>query len=90
MKYFTFQQNHFRSLIFLVEIMYVRSIGMEEFRMAHHIMVNENKKYIVAILLEPLDVDALPQDLRMYLRTYTYIDATKIPRDMTRYVRSYR
>ena len=63
---------------------------MEEFRMAHHIMVNENKKYIVAILVEPLDVDALPQDLRMYLRTYTYIDATKIPRDMTRYVRSYR
>ena len=61
---------------------------MEEFRIAHHIMVNENKKYLIAILLEPLDVDALPQDLRMYLRTYTYIDAAKTPRDLTRYAGS--
>ena len=57
---------------------------MEEFRIAHHVMVNENKKYLIAILLETLDVDALPEDLRMYLRTHTYIDAAKIPRDITR------
>ena len=56
---------------------------MEEFRIAHHKMVKEDKKYLIAVLLEPLDIDALPRDLQMYLRTYTYIDATKHPRDMT-------
>ena len=56
---------------------------MEEFRIAHHKMVEEEKKYIIAVLLEPLDIDALPsKDLQMYLRTRTYVDATKHPRDM--------
>ena len=56
---------------------------MEEFRIAHHKMVKEDKKYLIAVLLELLDIDALPRDLQMYMRTYTYIDATKHPRDMT-------
>ena len=55
---------------------------MEEFRIAHHKMVKEDKKYLIAVLLEPLDTDALPRDLQMYLRTYTYIDATKHPRNI--------
>ena len=58
---------------------------MEEFRLAHNKMIKENKKYLIVILLEVLDIDALPRDLQMYLRTYTYIDATKIPRDYTVY-----
>ena len=60
---------------------------MEEFRLAHNKMIEENKKYLIVILLEPLDMDALPRDLQMYLRTYTYIDATKIPRDYTVYAK---
>ena len=55
-----------------------------EFQQAHHRMVHGDKKYLIAFLLEPLDVDALPPDLQMYLRTYTYIDATKHPRDITK------
>ena len=58
---------------------------MEEFRLAHNKMIEENKKYLIVILLESLDMDALPRDLQMYLRTYTYIDATKVPRDYTVY-----
>ena len=55
---------------------------LEEFQLAHHKMVNEDKRYLMAVLLEPLDMSALPRDLQMYLRTYTYIDATKHPRNL--------
>ena len=59
---------------------------MEEFRLAHHKMVKENKKYLIVILLEPLDVDALSnRDLQMYIRTRTYIDATRLPENRHRY-----
>ena len=56
---------------------------MHEFKIAHHKMIKEDKKYLIVILLEPLDIDALPKQLQMYLRTYTYIDATEIPREIT-------
>ena len=59
---------------------------MEEFRLAHHKLVHKDSKYLIAILLEPLDIDALPRDLQMYLQTYATIDATKIPRNIARYV----
>lgn len=49
---------------------------MFEFECAHLRMVQGDKKFLIAVLLEPLDNDALPRDLQMYLRTYTYIDAT--------------
>ncbi len=55
---------------------------MQEFELAHNRMVNGDKRYLIAVLLESLDVDALPRDMQMYLRTYTYIDATKTPRDL--------
>ena len=47
-----------------------------EFECAHLRMIQGDKKFSIAVLLEPLDIDALPRDLQMYLRTYTYIDAT--------------
>ncbi len=56
---------------------------MEEFKIAYHQVVNGEKKYLIPVLLEPLDIDALPRDLQTYLRTYTYIDATKTPRDLS-------
>ena len=37
-------------------------------------MVNGQKKFLIPILKEPLDIDSLPKDMQMYLRTYTYID----------------
>ena len=52
---------------------------MEEFKMAHLEMVKGQKKYLVPILKEDIDIDSLPsdqRDLQMYLRTYTYIDGT--------------
>ncbi len=55
---------------------------MQEFGLAHHRMVHGDKKYLIPVLLEPLDIDALPRNLQMYLRTHTYIDATKTPRTL--------
>ena len=52
---------------------------MEEFQMAHLQMVRGQKKYLVPILKEQIDIDSLPKDqrdLQMYLRTHTYIDGT--------------
>ena len=51
-------------------------------------MVQVEKKFLVLILKENLDIDSLPDDLRdlkMYLRTYTYMDATNCKRDIIRY-----
>ena len=55
---------------------------MEEFQLAHHKVATGDKKYLKAILLESLEIDDLPRDLQMYVRTYTYIDATKHPRNI--------
>ena len=61
---------------------------MEYFRLAHHNMVAESKAYLIVVLLETLDVDALSnRDLQMYIRTRTYIDARQAirsPKDRTR------
>ena len=60
---------------------------MEEFKLAHAQMVKGQKKFLVAILKEQLDIDSLPDDLRdlqMYLRTNTYIDATNCKKDTRR------
>ncbi len=38
-------------------------------------MLTRRKRYLVVVLLEDLDVDSLPAEIRTYLRTYTYIDA---------------
>ena len=53
---------------------------MEEFKLAHVQMVKGQKNFLIPILKEQLEIDSLPDDLRdlkMYLRTHTYIDATK-------------
>ena len=52
----------------------------EEFKIAHAHMVMGEKKFLIPILKEPIDINAMPddlEDLKVYLRTYTYIDATK-------------
>ena len=50
-------------------------------------MVRGQKKYLVRILKEEIDIDSLPSDLRdlqMYLRTYTYIDGTNHVKNLER------
>ena len=60
---------------------------MEEFQLAHAEMVRGRKKFLIPILKEPLNIDKLPdaqQELKMYLRTYTYIDASGEKRNIER------
>ena len=60
---------------------------MEEFQLAHAQMVKGQKKFLVPILKEQLDIDSLPDDMRdlqMYLRIHTYIDATNYEKDTCR------
>ena len=47
-------------------------------------MVNGQKKFLIPILKEPLDIDSLPKDMQMYLRTYTYIDGINYKKDLHR------
>ncbi len=48
---------------------------MEEFTIAHQKVVEGYKQYVIVILAEDLELESLPNELRTYLRTYTYIDA---------------
>ena len=55
--------------------------------MAHLEMIKGQKKYLVPILKEDIDIDSLPKDqrdLQMYLRTYTYIDGTNYVKNLER------
>ena len=39
--------------------------------------VNGRKNFIVIVLKDNLQIKDLPRELRTYMRTYTYIDATR-------------
>ncbi len=39
---------------------------------------------MIPVLLEKLDMDSLPRELQMYMRTHTYIDATDEANDLER------
>ena len=39
--------------------------------------VNGRKNFIIIILKEKIPKKELPKELRTYMKTYTYIDATK-------------
>ena len=39
--------------------------------------VNGRKNFIIIVLKEKMKIKQLPRELRTYMRTYTYIDATK-------------
>ena len=51
--------------------------GMEVFMIADAEAVNGRKNFIIIVLKDKLKVKDLPRELRTYMRTYTYIDATK-------------
>ena len=57
---------------------------VQEFQTAHNEMVEGRKKFLIPVLIEKLDMDSLPRELQMYMRTYTYIDATDEANDLER------
>ena len=58
---------------------------MQEFRLAK--MEMNLKKYhnLIIIMIEPVDIDALPTDLQTYLRSSSYIGASKLQRNTEKY-----
>ena len=50
---------------------------MEEFMIADNEAVNGRKNFIILILKEKIPKEELTNELRTYMNTYTYIDATK-------------
>ena len=50
---------------------------MEEFMIADNEAVNGRKNFIIIILKEKIPKKELSKELRTYMKTYTYIDATK-------------
>ena len=50
---------------------------MEEFRIADAEAVNGRKNFIIIVLKEELKKDEMTKELETYMKTYTYIDATK-------------
>ena len=50
--------------------------------------VEGRKNFIIIILIERIPMDELPRELRTYMRTYTYIDATKNKDQVTKRLRS--
>ncbi len=54
--------------------------GMEEFTLAYHKAVKETKtNFVIVILKENLEMTGLRKDIKMFLTTHNYIDATKKP-----------
>ncbi len=53
---------------------------MEEFIIAHRKVVEEQKNFLIPILLEDLDSTELGKhpELQTYIRTYAYIDARQL------------
>ena len=47
---------------------------MEEFRIAHEQVVRGRRNFLIPVLLEDLSSLSPPDDLKLYLDTYTYLD----------------
>ena len=47
---------------------------MEEFRIAHEQVVSGRRKFLIPVLLEDIKDLEMPDDLRLYLDTYTYLE----------------
>ena len=45
-----------------------------EFKAAHHGAIIERKSKVLLVLLERLDTDQLDADLKLYIKTHTYLD----------------
>ena len=50
---------------------------MEEFRLADNEVQNGRKNYIIILLKDNLSINQLPIEMKPYIRSHSYIDATK-------------
>ena len=50
----------------------------EEFQLAHLEAVEGRHRFIILIMLEDINVNDLPDEMQKYVKTHTYIDATKL------------
>ena len=65
--------------LMIVSMNFVRSEWCcYEFKAAHHEAIKERKGNILLVLLEELDVKQLDADIKMYIKTHTYLE-TKHP-----------
>ncbi len=53
-----------------------------EFSHAYDMVLQGRTDYVVVILLEDVPLKALSEELKAYLRTYTYIDARDYAKDV--------
>ena len=53
-----------------------------EFTHAYDIVLEGRTDYIVVVLLEDVPQKALTEELKVYLKTYTYIDAREYAKDI--------
>ena len=53
----------------------------EEFSRGHLEAVEGRHRFIILIMLEDIETEDLPDEMQKYVKTYTYIDATKLNND---------
>ena len=58
---------------------------MQEFGLAQVEMNLKKYHNLIVIMIEPMDIGALPTDLQKYLRSSSYIDATNLDRNTSTY-----
>ena len=51
---------------------------MTEFRIAHQLVANGRKKFLIPLLFEDLDRDELDSDLQLYIDTHTYTECKNL------------
>ena len=53
---------------------------MTEFRIAHQLVTDGRKRFLIPLLLEDLAEDDLDSDLQLYIKTHTYTDCKDLVR----------
>ena len=51
---------------------------MTEVRIAHQLVANGRKKFLIPLLFEDLDHDGLDSDLKLYIDTHTYANCKNL------------
>ena len=51
---------------------------MTEFRIAHQLVAQGRKKFLIPLLYEEVDQVELDADLALYIKTYTYTDCKDV------------
>ena len=69
--------NESRRMVVVLSRNYVKSEWcMYEFRLAHQRVMKERSNYLIVVLYEDVPVNLMEADMKLYLRTNTYLDLT--------------